>query len=80
MSECYDFPEIVVHDPDQKCGRYRRDGVCVPLRMPENPTSRKAIDALDAYKDFKRIRAGIGGSDWTAMRLIKAEGITVEPE
>jgi len=59
VSECYDFPEIVIHDSALTCGRYKDGGFCVPKRMPDPPETDEQRRVLKAYHDFVKAMRGL---------------------
>ncbi len=70
---CYDYPEIIIHDAYNKCGRYKPDGVCTPLPRPQSPFSKEEQHAENAYHEWKN-------GTLKGVKGIRAYGITVTPD
>jgi len=57
LTNCYDFPEIVVHSRNQDCPRYS-GGICYPLPTPVEPYTEEEAAAVASYHDFMAGRVG----------------------
>jgi len=55
---CYDFPEVVIHDPSYECGRYKKGGVCRPLPTPVEPYTEEERVAAKGYEMFQKMVHG----------------------
>ena len=74
---CYDFPEVVIHDPDG-CGRYEKGGVCFPFPTPKEPYSEEERKAVENYDMIMKAMVG-DIPDGMTFQEHTALGTTVPP-
>lgn len=78
LKHCYDFPEVVIHQEDNSCGRYRKGGICRPLPTPVEPYTEDEAEAVSRYEEAMKLLRGephsLGYVEWT-----QAEGSTIYP-
>lgn len=74
---CYDFPNTVVHDPVDRCGRYKPDGICTPLPTPVEPYTPEERHAVEANAMLEATLHGIPVEDGTTLHPIRAYGTTI---
>lgn len=71
---CYDFPDIVVHDPE--CPRYN-GGTCHPLPTPTPPYTDREKEAVEAAALFRTWReTGATPDEIAVVGSIEATGDT----
>ena len=78
MTRCFDFPEVVIHDPSGQCPRYT-GGLCFPEPRPNPAKDEVQIRAVKSYQAFRKAMAG----DRDALgevETIKAKGQAIDPQ